>query len=133
MMSPSYHETSYGQGFARTKLPGPLSAVGLNGLWLPGPVGAPKGFPPIGKGATPQLVVYHQGSTPGVLAAYHLFPESQSAVVVLSNTLALVDNAGWVRQLLLEIVLDVPHKNDYLQIIKDTAKRASAWFGPMYE
>ena len=131
--SSSYHETSYGMGFARTQLPGPLGAIGLNGPWLPEPAGAPKGFPLVGKGAKPQLVIYHQGSNPGVLAAYNLLPETQSAVVVLSNTLALVDTADWVGQLLLEAVLDAPNKNDYLQITKDTVDRALAWYKPMHK
>ena len=131
--SHSYRETSYAQGFARTQLPGTLGAIGLNGFWLSEPAGAQKGFPLVGKGANPQLVVYHQGSNPGVLAAYNLLPESQSAVVVLSNTLALVDTADWVGQLLLEAVLNVPNKNDYLQITKETTERALAWYGSMHK
>lgn len=131
--SPSYHETSYALGWARTQLPGPLGAIGLNGQWLPGPPGSPTGMPFAGKSITPQLVIYHQGSNPGVLAAANLLPESQSAIVVLSNTLAINDCADWVGQLLLETLLDVgiKAKNDYLQIVKDTVARALAWYPAM--
>ncbi|KAF2826779.1 hypothetical protein CC86DRAFT_406032 [Ophiobolus disseminans] len=130
--SPSYHETSYALGFARTQLPGPLGAIGLNAPLLPGPAGSPRGFPLVGKGADSQLVVYQQGSNPGVLTVYILLPESQSVVVVLTNTLALVDTADWVGQMLLEAVLDTPGKNDHLRITKDTVESALGWYAPMY-
>ncbi|KIM98635.1 hypothetical protein OIDMADRAFT_202404 [Oidiodendron maius Zn] len=131
--SPSYHETSYALGWARTQLPGPMGAIGLNGLWLRGPAGSPTGMPFVAKSATPQLAIYHQGSNPGVLAATILLPESQSAIVVLSNTLALNDCADWVSQLLVESLLDVDgkFKNDYLQIVKDTVALALAWYPAM--
>ncbi len=129
--SSSYHETSYAMGWARTQLPGPMGAMGLNGPWLPGPAGSLTGMPFVGKSATPQLVIYHQGSNPGVLAAANLLPESQSAIVVLSNTLALNDCADWVGQLLLESFLDAGDKNDYLQVVKDTVARALAWYPAM--
>ncbi len=120
-------------GWARTQLPGPLGVVGLNGMWLPEASGSPNGMPFVGKSTAPQLVIYHQGSNPGVLAAVNLLPESQSAIVVLSNTLALNDCADWVGQLLLESFLDVKteFQNDYLQIVKDTVARALAWYPAM--
>ncbi|PSN69364.1 beta-lactamase/transpeptidase-like protein [Corynespora cassiicola Philippines] len=111
IQSPSYHEISYGLGFARTQPPGPTGA----------------------KSAPSQLTVYHPGSHPGVLAALNLISESQIGLVILSNTLALVDIADWVGQLLIETVLDIPEKNDYLQITKDTVARALSWFSLMYK
>jgi CubicO group peptidase (beta-lactamase class C family) len=57
--SPSYHETSYALGWARTQVPGPMGVVGVNGLWLPRPAGSPTGMPLVGKSSTSQLVVYH--------------------------------------------------------------------------
>ncbi|KAG4415579.1 hypothetical protein IFR04_011299 [Cadophora malorum] len=130
--SSSYRETSYGMGWARTQLPGPMGVIGLNGLWLPGRPGTANGFPIVAKSKPSQLVIYHQGSNPGVLASASLLPESQSAIVVLSNTLALNDCADWVGQLLVETVLGVDEaKNDYLQITKDTVASALAWYTPM--
>ena len=131
MPCPSYHESSYGLGFARTQLPGPMGVLGLNGVWLDGPPGSPKGMPIVGKGGPKKLVVWHQGSHPGVLAALNMVPEDQSAVLVMSNTLALNDCADWVGQMLLESLLDVPDKNDYLQITKDTVATALAWYPAM--
>ena len=108
-----------------------MGVIGLNGPWRQGPAGTPNGMPLVGKSTAPQLVVYHQGSNPGVLAAANLLPESQSAILVLSNTLALNDCADWVGQLLLESLLDVQDKNDYLQITKDTVAQALAWYPTM--
>ena len=135
LAAPSYHETSYAMGFARTQLPGPMGAIGLNGAWLKDAPGRPGAFPLVGKEVPPQLVVYHQGSNPGVLTAFNLLPETQSAIVALSNTLALVDTADWVGQMLLEAVLDVPEqsKNKYVKITEDTVNNALAWFEPLYK
>lgn len=127
----SLHETSYAMGWARTELPGPLGVIGLNGSWLPGEVGSANGFPLVCKSTPSQLVVYHQGSNPGTLHNVLLLPETQSAIVVLTNTLALNDCADWVGQLLLESFLDAGEKNDYLQITKDTVSRALAWYPSM--
>ncbi len=66
-------------GWARTQLPGPLDVVGLNGLWLPEISGSPERMPIVGNPTKPQLVIYHQGSNPGVLAAVNQLPKSQSA------------------------------------------------------
>ena len=129
--APSHHETSYAMGWARTELPGPMGVIGLNNPWRQGPAGSLNGMPLVGKSTAPQLVVYHQGANLGVLAAAILLPESQSAIVVLSNTLALNDCADWVGQLLLESLLDVQDKNDYLQITKDTVAQALAWYPAM--
>lgn len=92
-LSAPYHETSYGFGWAQTQLPGPLGAVGQNGPWMPEPAGTPKSMPIVGKLSPAQLVIYRQGSNPGVLAALNLLPETKGAALVLSNTLALNDIA----------------------------------------
>ena len=126
----SFHETSYALGWARTQLPGPMGVIGLNGPWFPGTPGAKDGLPIVGKSKS-ELVVYHQGSHPGVLAALNLLPESQSGVVVLTNTLALIDCADFMGQALLEAVLDVKEKNDYLHITKEAVSKAVVWYDKM--
>jgi len=85
----------------------------------------------VGKSSPSELVIYHQGSHPGVLAAANLLPKSQSAIVVLTNTLSINDNADWVGQLLLESFLDVKEKNDYLEITKKTVGLALDWYPSM--
>ncbi|ORX98936.1 hypothetical protein BCR34DRAFT_606757 [Clohesyomyces aquaticus] len=42
-----------------------------------------------------------------------LLPETQSAVLVPTNTMAKNDAADWIGQLLVEILLDSPVRNDY--------------------
>ena len=83
---PSKHESSYAYGWARVQLPCRMGQIGLN-LGL-----LPDGMPLVGKG-TSQLVIYHQGSLPGSLALAALLPEINSAVIVLTNSLALNDVA----------------------------------------
>ena len=117
----SLHEASYAFGWVRSQLPSPMGAVGLN------PNLIPDGMPIVGKGAPSRLVVYHQGSLPGALAAVNLLPETQSAIVVMTNTLALNDCADWVGQLVLESLIGVRDKNDYLELARRSVSTSLAW------
>lgn len=117
----SLREDSYALGWARTQLPGPMGAIGLN------PKLMPDGMPLVGKGAPSRLVVYHQGSHPGALAAVNLLPETQSAIVVMTNTLALNDCADWVGQLVLEALIGTEDKNDYLDLARTSVANLLAW------
>ena len=103
---PTFRETSYGFGWARVQLQGPMGAMGCNPPLLP------HGMPVVGKGAPSTLVCYHHGCMPGALAAVNLIPETESAIVVLSNSLALNDTPDWVGQLVLEELLDASERND---------------------
>ena len=90
MGDPIFRETSYGFGWARVQLPGPMGDMGCNPLLMP------QDMPVVGKGAPSTLMCYHQGSLPGALAAVNLVPETESAIVVSSNSLALNDAPDWV-------------------------------------
>nr|ODN96906.1 hypothetical protein L204_03618 [Cryptococcus depauperatus CBS 7855] len=116
MDPPSRNEASYGFGWARVQLPGKMGHIGINPDFMPG------GMPIVGKGVTPRLVIFHQGSGPGALSLVVLLPDTESAIIVLSNALALNDVADWVGQLVLEEFLEVPEceRNDYI-----TASKAS--------
>jgi len=48
------------------------------------------------KGVASQLVMYHQGSVLGTLAIAILIPDTESAIVVLTNSLSLDDIPDWV-------------------------------------
>lgn len=98
----SRNEISYGLGWARVQLPNTMGHIGLNGRLMP------DDMPIVGKGGPSQLVLYHQGTLPGALAVVILVPESESVVVVLSNSLALTDVPDWVSQMVLEQLLDTP-------------------------
>ena len=122
MGDPTFKETSYGFGWARVQLPGPMGAVDCN------PPLIPHGMPVVGKGAPSTLVCYHQRCMPGALAAVNLVPETDSAIVVLSNSLTLNDTPGWVGQLVLEEFLDVPERNDYIEAVKSSVAEYAKWF-----
>ncbi|KAL9611292.1 MAG: hypothetical protein Q9167_004056 [Letrouitia subvulpina] len=113
---PSASERSYGLGLVRTMLPGSLGIVGLNPMYV-------NPMPLVGKGLDePRLCIYHQGSIPWGLSSAHLLPDTNTAIVVLTNSMANNDVADWLGQLLLETILDNPDKNDYVNIAKDSAK-----------
>lgn len=123
----SLRESSYACGWVRAQLPGPMGAVGLN------PKLMPDGMPIVAQGSQSQLMIYHQGSLPGALAAVNLLPDTQSAIVVMTNSLALNDCADWVGQLVLESLLDTPSKNDYVQAAKSSVSNALAWHSALTE
>ncbi len=112
---PSPLERSYGLGWIRTELPGSLGIVGLNPMYV-------NEMPKVGKGLEkPRLCIYHQGSIVPFLSSVHLLPDTNTAIVVLTNSMAKNDAADWLGQLLLEAVLDNPDKNDYISIAKESA------------
>lgn len=117
----SLHENSYAFGWVRSQLPSPMGAIGLNGGLMP------NGMPIVGKGGPSCLIFYHQGSHPGALAAVNLLPETQSAIVVMTNTLALNDCADWVGQLVLEELIETKEKNDYLELARRSVTKSLAW------
>ena len=122
MSQPTRSETSYAFGWARVQLPGRMGDIGCN------PALMPNGMPIVGKGAPPQLVIYHQGSLPGALAAVLLLPDTESAIVVLTNTLSLNDTPDWVAQLVLEEMLKVPDKNDYVAAARTSVAEYAKWY-----
>ncbi|KAI0387446.1 putative D-aminoacylase [Hypomontagnella monticulosa] len=124
MDQPSRNEISYALGWGRVQLPGRMGQIGLNPRLLPG------GMPIIGNQVPPELVIFHQGSMPGTLAAVILLPSTNSSIVVLSNTLALTDVADWVGQLVLEEVLDVPFeaRADMVGLAKITIVENLKWY-----
>ncbi|WVO15585.1 hypothetical protein L204_103245 [Cryptococcus depauperatus] len=125
LMDPSSrNEASYGFGWARVQLPGKMGHIGINPASMPG------GMPIVGKGVAPRLVIFHQGSGLGTLSLVVLLPDTESAIVVLSNALALNDVADWVGQLVLEEFLDVPEceRNDYIAASKASAAVNLEWY-----
>lgn len=123
MVETSKHETSYALGWARVQLPGQLGHIGLNPGLLP------QGMPTIGQGAH-QLLLFHQGSLPGALAFVGLLPESETAVVILTNSLALNDVADWVGHVVLEELLDIADKyrNDYVSLAEAAVAENLKWY-----
>ncbi len=84
-------------------------------------------MPIVAKGiAKPVLITGHQGSNNSALNFVALFPETQSAILVLTNGLANNDVADWIGQLLLKTYLDSPEKNEYLELVRRSAAKSNA-------
>lgn len=106
-------------GWGRVQLPGKMGQLELN------PYLMPNGMPVIGKGDSPQLIIFHQGSLPGALSIVILLPDTESIIVILTNALALNDIPDWVGQLVLEELLDIPQSksNDFIKTLRSRLPR----------
>lgn len=74
-------------------------------------------------------------SFPGALTAVILIPETETVIVVLTNTLALNDVPVWVGQLVLEAVLDVTkdQRNDHISAAETSWASTEIWYGTTTE
>ncbi|KAI9681328.1 MAG: hypothetical protein M1817_002611 [Caeruleum heppii] len=124
MDQPSRNEVSCALGWGRVQLPGPMGQIGIN----PGLM--PDGMPVVGKGIPSQLVILHQGSLPSALSFVALHPDTESAIVVTTNALALNDVPDWVGQMVLEELLEVPgsEKNDFIKVAKMSVAENLNWY-----
>ena len=116
----SYRESTYGLGWIRTELPNQMYKISPN-------VGMIGTAPVVGVGAPSKLVIAHYGSMPGSYSGVNLFPETQSAIVVLINTTPRCDLADWMTQLLAQTLFDFPTKNDYIHWIQRTVNAELDW------
>ena len=115
------HERSHALGWTRTQTPGPIGGTGLNSQLM-------RGYMPfVGRNSPPRLILSHQGYHSGFFGAVNLLPETQSAIVVLTNTLGLNDCADWVGQLILETLMNVGEPQDYIEWARDSAIHALTW------
>lgn len=109
LSEPSLREQGYGMGWVRAQLPGPLGRMSAN---------TPTGGILVGRGGPSQLVLYNQGCMPGSSSGVWLMPEIKAGVVVLQNSLASIDTADFIGQLLLETLLQPTEPNDYVDIAR---------------
>ncbi|CAG8908438.1 unnamed protein product [Penicillium egyptiacum] len=118
MKIPSLLERSYGFGWARAQLPGVVGLLGGNSsLW------EISEQPVFGAGNQSRLMIYHQGGGPGYSSFLAIFPETQSAVVVLMNTTATSDAADWIARLLIEGLFDFAKPTDYVNLAEEGKRR----------
>lgn len=108
-------EQAYGLGFTLTDLPGTMGATGINGMFT-------SDMPVVGRGITEKKRVWHHnGSLAAFLSCIHIVPETDSVIVVLTNSIAKNDAADWLAQMILESLIDSPQKNDYVKIAQESA------------
>jgi hypothetical protein len=55
---------------------------------------------------------------PGSTSVVYLAPKVKSGVVVLQNSMPVIDTADFIGQLVLEAVLHVEEPNDYVELSK---------------
>jgi hypothetical protein len=90
-----------------TTLPNPIGAGGSNSMLV-------DKMPEVGKGTAGTEVLYYQGNMAGYTTSLILLPDTQSAIVVLANSMALNDAADWVSQAVLETLLNTSEPADYV-------------------
>ena len=119
-------KTSYALGWAMAQLPAALGSLGGNADLV-------KKMPRIGQGLPIKpTVLYHAGSLVGYLSSTLLLPETNSAIVVLVNTLANQDPADWIGQALLEALLDVPSPHDFVHLANEARDTYAGLFPKMH-
>ncbi|KAJ5367119.1 D-aminoacylase [Penicillium brevicompactum] len=109
MPGSSILENTYAMGWVRTQIPQPLGSTGTNGAFM-------KIMPFVGRGSPSRLVINHNGSLSGFFSAVLLLQETDSAIVVLTNSISKNDCSDWISQLLLEALIDTDEKNDYVHL-----------------
>jgi CubicO group peptidase (beta-lactamase class C family) len=116
----SLREYSYASGWVRAQLPAIL------GLESPSP--GPGGHGRVGYGLPSRLALLHQGVIPGSTAFAGLFPESSSAVIVLTNSMALADTVRIVGELLIETLFgNNITVQDYVSFARRTADSGACY------
>ncbi|KAF5020178.1 hypothetical protein F66182_7818 [Fusarium sp. NRRL 66182] len=127
--NPSLRERSYAYGWARTQLPNVVGFIGDNvDLWED-----VRDHPLLGSQDQPLFMIYHQGSTVGYYTFVALFPDTQSAVVVLINSIAISDAADWIARLMIQALFDLHDGQDYVALSKEGNRRAIKEFEVLAE
>lgn len=111
--SSNLEDMAYCFGLYRTRLPNNLGMSSMNNLLL-----GPKRMPLIGSSSPGLEIFYHAGNVPGSLASTFLLPSSQSAVVVLANSLPLMDPTDFVGQLIMSPLVGEQPPSNLLELCK---------------
>ncbi|KAK4163851.1 beta-lactamase/transpeptidase-like protein [Cladorrhinum sp. PSN259] len=126
METPTFREKSYATGWARSQLPGTVGNFTVNAELV-------EKMPILGAGILPptktRLALWNQGSLVGASHFVMLLPETESAVIVLTNTTTRNDAAHWIGQLLVETLLakendSQPRTNDYVRLAVESVSKA---------
>lgn len=111
--SSKIEDVAYCLGLYRTRLPNNLGISSMNNLLL----GA-KQMPRIGS-SSPGVEIYrHAGNVPGFVGSTFLIPSSESAVVVLTNSLPFMDFTDFVGQLIVSLLVGEQPPENLLELCK---------------
>lgn len=110
--APRLREQSYAMGWARVQLPGTLCDTSQNQP-------AMAQMPIVGDPSNPCLALYHHGMLVGFNNAVYLFPETQTAIVLLSNAVAINDGPSWIGHLIMLTLFNDSIKRDYVALARE--------------
>jgi hypothetical protein len=88
-------------------------------------------LPVIGKGTNSRLTMYHQGATVGYFSSFYLFPETGSAVIVLTNSIANCDAADWIAKAMIQALFDDQSKVDWVEVTKCFTRKCLSYYDDM--
>ena len=124
ILNPSVRERSYGFGWTRIQLPGVVGIIGGNfRLW------SIKDQPKLGNKNL--LMLYHQGSTVGYYTHIALFPDTKSAVIALSSSIALSDPTDWMLRAKIQALFDFEDGQDYVKLVVEANSRQIAQYATL--
>ena len=123
---PTFRERTYGMGWIRTQLPGIVGVMGDNAAIMP-----MRDLPELGRNSPSMLTLYHQGSTAGYYSSIFLFPETESAIVVLTNSISLCDAADFIGQAYTQALFNFSDGTDYVNITRRTSQKLVSIYGDL--
>ncbi|KAH6989255.1 beta-lactamase/transpeptidase-like protein [Ilyonectria sp. MPI-CAGE-AT-0026] len=117
------NENSYALGWARHIIPS--SHLG----WLS--TNGPQQKHIIGKQSRPRMLFYHGGQITGYLNSLYIFPETKSAVVVLTNAQGAGDCSDLVARAIIQELFDLQPSLDFRAMATDICKEQLGAYGKM--
>lgn len=109
--APRLREQSYAMGWARVQLPGILAEISRNQALM-------SAMPVMGNKDRSRLCIYHHGILVGFNNGIYLFPDTETAILLLSNAVALNDGSGWIGHLIMQTLFDDPVKHDIVKLAR---------------
>jgi CubicO group peptidase (beta-lactamase class C family) len=118
-------ENTYGFGWFRLSMPSPLYGfMSTNGV---------AESPLLGQVFERRLMLYHGGQVTGYLTTLCLFPETQSAIVVFSNTQVLGDASDWVARAIMQDLFELRPPIDLVSQARIKARDARQLYANLIE
>jgi len=110
--SQSDHQ-AYCLGLYKTELPGNIGVASINNAYL-----GSKNTPFPGQSKPGLEVFHHTGLLPGGIGSMFLIPSSETAIVVLTNSLPLSDPTDFSGRLILSVILDENPPTNFVGLSK---------------
>jgi len=109
MQVPAFTEQSYAAGWCRTQLPNTVGSMGVDPSLVDEML-------VLANRTSSRLALWNQSSQVGATSFVMLLPETESALPVLTNTMAPNDADDWIGQLLVKTVLESHLRNHYVRL-----------------